>query len=73
MRPVVLAHQVDWDRWRGAARRLRLEGVAPEEVRWAVGAPDDLFAEAEEYAAFVEDLQAIVALAAYLRRVHVRP
>lgn len=46
MRSVVLAHQVDWAGWREAARGLCLEGVAPEEVRWAVGAPDDLFAEA---------------------------
>ena len=42
----MLAHQVDWDGWRGAARSLALEGVAPEEVAWAVGQPDDLFAEA---------------------------
>ncbi|MGI4810856.1 MAG: hypothetical protein ACRYF2_22435 [Janthinobacterium lividum] len=64
---------MDWDRWRGAARRVCLEGVAPGEVRWAVGAPDDLFAQAGEYAAFVEDLKAIVALAASFRRVQVRP
>ncbi len=46
---IVLAHEVDWDGWRNAARRLALEGVPPEETVWAVGAPADLFAsEAEE-------------------------
>lgn len=43
-RSVVLAHEVDWQGWRTAARRLALEGVAPEHVLWSVGAPDDLFA-----------------------------
>ena len=40
---VVLAHEVDWDGWRGAARRLALEGTAPEHVTWSVGTPADLF------------------------------
>ena len=44
MRSVVLAHEVDWQGWRDAARRLALEGVTPDDVAWAVGAPDDLFA-----------------------------
>ena len=45
MRSITLAHPVDWDGWRGAARTLALDGVAPEDVAWAVGQPDDLFAE----------------------------
>ena len=45
MQSVVLAHQVDFAGWRDAARRLALEGVAPEEVHFSVGAPDDLFAQ----------------------------
>ena len=47
MKSVVLAHQVDWDGWRAAARTLALEGTPPEEVVWSVGAPDDLFAAGE--------------------------
>ncbi len=47
MRSVALAHQVDWEGWRTAARTLALDGVPPEEVVWSVGAPDDLFAEGE--------------------------
>ncbi len=45
MVPVTLAHEVDWDGWRGAARRLALDGTPPEGVAWSVGAPDDLFAD----------------------------
>ncbi len=51
MRSVTLAHEVDWAGWRAAARTLALEGVAPSEVVWSVGAPDDLFAEGEPAAA----------------------
>lgn len=47
MRSVVLAHEVDWEGWRGAARSLALEGVAPEDVVWSVGAPADLFADGQ--------------------------
>ncbi|HYZ62707.1 MAG TPA: UdgX family uracil-DNA binding protein [Acetobacteraceae bacterium] len=47
MRSVTLAHEVDWEGWRNAARALALEGVRPEDVVWSVGAPDDLFAEGE--------------------------
>ena len=47
MRSVALAHQVDWDGWRTAARSLALDGVPPEDVVWSVGAPDDLFAEGD--------------------------
>ena len=43
MRQVTLAHQVDWDGWRAAARTLALEGVAPDDVTWSVGQPSDLF------------------------------
>ena len=59
MRSVALAHEVDWDGWRAAARTLALDGIPPEEVVWSVGAPDDLFAEGERPAP-----------AARLRRVH---
>ncbi|GAC1344052.1 MAG: UdgX family uracil-DNA binding protein [Acetobacteraceae bacterium] len=45
MRSVTLAHEVDWEGWRTAARGLALEGVAPGDVVWSVGRPDDLFAE----------------------------
>ena len=48
MKSVVLAHQVDFAGWRDAARRLALEGVAPEQVHFSVGAPDDLFAPGGE-------------------------
>ncbi len=47
MRSVVLAHEVDWEGWRGAARTLALEGAPPDSVVWSVGAPDDLFADGE--------------------------
>ena len=45
MRSVVLAHQADWAGWRGAARSLALDGVAPEQVVWSVGTAGDLFAD----------------------------
>ena len=48
MRSVVLAHQVDFTGWRDAARQLALDGIAPEQVHFSVGAPDDLFAQAGE-------------------------
>ena len=44
MTSVVLAHEVDWDGFRGAARRLAMDGAPPESVVWSVGMPDDLFA-----------------------------
>ena len=47
MKSVVLAHEVDWEGWRNAARSLALEGVKPDGVVWSVGTPDDLFAEGE--------------------------
>ena len=34
---VRLAHPVDFDGWRKAARALRLAGASPAEVRWSVG------------------------------------
>ncbi len=37
---VVLAHPVDFDGWRRAARALRLAEVAPADVRWSVGEAD---------------------------------
>ena len=43
LKAVVLAHEVDWEGWRNAARALALEAVPPEEVVWSVGVPDDLF------------------------------
>ena len=43
----MLAHEVDWEGWRSAARSLALEGIPPENVIWSVGAPDDLFAEGD--------------------------
>ena len=46
MRSVVLAHEVDWDGFRAAARAAALDGVAPDQLVWSVGSPDDLFAEA---------------------------
>ena len=45
MKSVVLAHEVDWDTWRGAARALALGEVPPDQVVWSVRATDDLFAE----------------------------
>jgi uracil-DNA glycosylase len=44
MRTVVLAHEVDFEGWRNAARALATAGTPPEAVLWSVGAPDDLFA-----------------------------
>ena len=41
-----LAHEVDWETWRTAARSLALQDVPPEQTTWSVGQPDDLFAEA---------------------------
>ena len=46
MRQVSLAHEVDWDTWRAAARTLALESTPPDQVTWSVGHPDDLFADA---------------------------
>ena len=45
---VVLAHEVDWEGWRTAARRLILAGVSPADVVWSVREPDDLFASDAE-------------------------
>ena len=45
MKSVVLAHEVDWEGWRNAARDLTLQDVLPEEVVWSVAHPDDLFAQ----------------------------
>ena len=44
MHAVSLAHEVDFAGWRAASRRLILASIPPEEIVWAVGAPDDLFA-----------------------------
>ena len=44
---VLLAHEVDWEGWRSAARGLALAGIPPERVMWSVCPPDDLFAGAE--------------------------
>src|SRR5690606_27222754 len=38
MRTAVLADPLDFDGWREAARRLRLAGVEPSRVKFAVGA-----------------------------------
>ncbi len=51
MNSVVLAHQVDFEGWRNAARRLAAADTPPESVIWSVGAPDDLFAPAGDAAA----------------------
>ncbi len=47
MKTVTLAHQVDFEGWRNAARALATAGTPPDAVIWSVGAPDDLFAAAE--------------------------
>ena len=47
MRAVTLAHPVDWGGWRNAARALALDGVAPQDTVWSVGAPADLFADGD--------------------------
>jgi probable DNA metabolism protein len=39
-----LAHEVDWDTWRTAARHLALANIPPDQTTWSVGHPDDLFA-----------------------------
>ena len=44
MQSIVLAGEADWPGWRAVARSLVLQGVAPEDVVWSVGTPDDLFA-----------------------------
>ncbi len=43
----MLAHEVDWDGFRHAARALAVEGTAPDQVAWSVSEPSDLFAAAE--------------------------
>ena len=50
MRSVVLADEADWSGWRMAARSLALQGVAPEKIVWSVRNPDDLFANAADFA-----------------------
>ena len=47
MKTIVLAHEVDFDGWRSAARALATSGTPPDTVIWSVGVPDDLFAAAE--------------------------
>ena len=47
MRVVTLEHQTDFKGWRQAARRLIVDGVAPEDVSWSVGFPDSLFEASE--------------------------
>ncbi len=47
MKAVVLAHEVDWQGFRQAARGLAVEGTAPDQVAWSVTEPSDLFAAAE--------------------------
>ncbi len=44
MAHTTLAHEVDWEGWRTAARRLALSGTPPDQATWSVGVPDDLFA-----------------------------
>ncbi len=44
----MLAHEVDWEGFRTAARALALEGVPPEQVAWAVAEPSDLFAALDD-------------------------
>ena len=46
MRAAVLAHEVDWEGFRSAARRLALALVPPDQVVWSVRDIDDLFGEA---------------------------
>ncbi len=48
MHSVVLAHEVDFEGWRRAARALAMQGVAPEQVVWSVKEAGDLFAEVPE-------------------------
>ncbi len=50
MRSAILAHEVDWDGFRVAARAAALDGVAPDDMVWSVGSPDDLFADAMDEA-----------------------
>ncbi len=50
MRSVVLAHEVDWDGWRAAARSLALDGVEPDSTVWSVATPSDLFAALDDAA-----------------------
>ncbi len=45
MHAVVLAHEVDWQGFRAAVRKLAVAGVAPEHVVWSVREADDLFAQ----------------------------
>ncbi|MFC5066730.1 UdgX family uracil-DNA binding protein [Flaviflagellibacter deserti] len=45
---IALNGQTDFAGWRGAARRLALNHVPPEEVVWSTGEAADLFAEPEQ-------------------------
>jgi DNA polymerase len=47
IRVVQLASETDFDGWRRAARRLRLEGVPPEQAIWRVGSADLFAAEGD--------------------------
>jgi probable DNA metabolism protein len=53
MKRVVLAHEVDWEGWRNAARDLAVQAVPPEEVVWSVAHPDDLFGHGAEEVAHI--------------------
>ena len=44
MTVVTLVRETDWDGWRKAARALRQNGIAPEQIAWRVG-EGDLFAD----------------------------
>lgn len=48
MQSVILAHEVDFAGWRDAARRLAIDNIAPEQVHFSVGMPDDLFAQGND-------------------------
>jgi probable DNA metabolism protein len=48
MRVVTLADETDFGGWRAAARRLIIDGIAPEDVSWSVGIADHLFAGTED-------------------------
>ena len=41
---IILQNETDFASWRGAARRLALGGIAPENTIWSVGDAPDLFA-----------------------------
>jgi uracil-DNA glycosylase family protein len=62
-----LAHETDWTGWRRATRAFVLAGVAPSELRWAVGGTSDAVPDANGSFTLSSTLVALAAQAFQVR------